>query len=329
MAAIPTVRRQRQMEALELADDLAHEMDVVLDGSSPATQIFQAQLLNKINTLKHRFSVYLLLSKAIPLPELRHKAHTLQMRYLLLPKAMPLPELRHKVLPLYQTFLYKVLLLLKTMILRPKLRGAAQIDKVRECLSDLLHNANEPPLTKEEFLDNILNPVQGERIVRENAAIARLIRGYGHEQCQCSWREYLWGDLGANDTLSIADKVAGIDRRANMQPADRLQANHRALKMYMEATRASLLADYMIHHISVASFGLDWKELKGRGSKKAKVQFYEHIFQNLDENSDFFCSLDAQERQHAMNTSHKDLYKEWRVLQPVVGLCHSRILDHI
>ncbi|KAJ7940249.1 hypothetical protein B0H13DRAFT_1937191 [Mycena leptocephala] len=194
-------------------------------------------------------------------------------------------------------------------------------------MQSLIPKANESPLTVEEFVENIQNPVQGKLAAQEDAAIGRLIRGYGSPGCARAWRDYVHTHLSANPTATVAERIESINERNELDLPRRMQVTHEALEHDLQSMNTGRLVDFLLYHISAVSFGMDWRQIQGKNSRKTKQEFYERTYQNLEHHRDMFADLSAQERRDALKDTHKEDYHCWRKEQEELMIARNRFVD--
>ncbi|KAF7339967.1 hypothetical protein MVEN_01914400 [Mycena venus] len=310
MASPSSLRRQRQTNTLEMFEDLEHEINAVWAGSSPDSKAFQVSLLQRLDRLKERVSPEAS-TTAVSIPPAK-KARTE-------PSAPP---------PGPATLANAGS---ADLVQKPRLpRGRAQEKKAEARLHKLLHLCeNQPPLTKEEFLENIQHSDDDDlkRAEKEDAAIRRLIRGYGRPGCTTAWRDFFAPHFAESATINIAEKVESITKRNDLAFAARMKATHEALHNDKKLINTTRLADYMLYHVSVASFGIDWRQIKGKDSINKKQAFYHSIFQSTDQFSPLFAGMTREQCQHAIKNTYKSTYKAWRSGQEQLVTARGRFVD--
>ncbi|KAJ7904998.1 hypothetical protein B0H13DRAFT_2024295 [Mycena leptocephala] len=368
------LRRERQKNALELVDDLQHELEAI-NASSPDSKIFQATVVKRLNSLKRRYSVTdadansttpdshsIIISSDAPAPVSTTNtdpAHTRDVSRsntthsaaaptsnAIISASAPNPNTSISASAPNPTS--NAAASTSALITppaesgsgsnppvpasaaadkQPKApRGAAQLKRAEERLKNIIHHANQSPLDVEEFLFSLQHPLI-KRADSEDAAIGRLIRGYGSPGCSKDWRAFLTEHLTPSANTRISDKVDAIKERNQLPLAQRIEAGHKALAEDAKTSRTQVLGEFMLHQISVARFGIDWRELSGLNSRKAKQTFYMNAYQNADDNTDFFDGLEASERNEAMKDSHADDYKRWRKEQEPLITARNHFVD--
>ncbi|KAJ7170557.1 hypothetical protein C8R43DRAFT_944463 [Mycena crocata] len=280
-----SVRRQHQAHALEFLDDLNHELDVVLVGSSPETRIYKQSVIERTIGIKRRF------------PEVQSPPaiSTSSGPVLSIPASAPVSATK-----------------------TPKVSKLTLTQKAQARFDKLLESAYDTPLTKEDYMVHIQTPGKdGGREGREDAALTCLLNGYGSGE-----GEGEWVNVFSSSPQALIDSDSSsteLTLRSNRQ--------WQALAYNNQRQETRNLPDFILHHISVADFAFDWRELKGKNSRKVKQDFYEAIFQALDENEEFFRLLDTEERSRAMSSSHAVIYEDWHSKQEGIITARNRFVD--
>ncbi|KAJ7149371.1 hypothetical protein C8R46DRAFT_1044279 [Mycena filopes] len=176
-------------------------------------------------------------------------------------------------------------------------------------LTVLLRNTTNPAYSLAQFSSDITSPPTGQRGEREDQALAKIIRGYDGGQNGRAWRDGTY-PLFTNDA-PISDRVLDFDVHNNLSIQERLCAAHNAIEHEDSNTNTRAYVDYLIKHIHILSFGLDYNELTGTNSKKTKTAIYHLIYQNLPENKDYFAALSPKQRKNEMKKTHKKSYQQW------------------
>ncbi|KAJ7033073.1 hypothetical protein C8F04DRAFT_1261165 [Mycena alexandri] len=324
-----TSRRSRQANALELFEDLAHELTEVWHGSSPATAAFRTNALERMDSLKRNFpeithvgpntpaskKLCLATPRAPPHINDAPTASAVPATATSNPHATPPtnPHTATAAVPGQVTPANAGAPVVNevtpptnaqpgpstsqdiTQKTKPK-PAAARAKRVQDRFEDLLHHINEEPASKEDFIRNIENPGGGERKEQEDRALGRILMGWGAEGCHKEWKPFLTDKFSTVDVSWIADELVGIEQRANMTGPARMQATHLALEDTEECTNKRRYIEFVL----------------ARASTKKKQAFYESTYQNLPQHKDHFAALSEEERADAMNNSHAEGYAVWR-----------------
>ncbi|KAJ7746683.1 hypothetical protein B0H16DRAFT_1726404 [Mycena metata] len=299
-------RHERQDYALERADDLFHDFDAVWDGSSPVTVNFRAKASVKIESLKRRFSS--VDNMAPPSPA--------QKRPRLPPALDDVPSATSTLNADLQSQRDV------TLSNCSQDRSHPRTKRVEERYASLLHHLNEETFSSQTFLTNIENPVGGE-----HAAFAQLSVGYSNDGCLRDWKQFLSDKFSSIDVSWLSNELGGIEKRADLEGTDRIRATHLALQDTVESTNKKCYIEFLISHISVLSFGMDWREIKGKNSNKIKQEFYESMYQSIPDNKALFGALTAQECLSAINNDHAAPYTAWRAKIDAQITARNRFVD--
>ncbi|KAJ7781296.1 hypothetical protein B0H16DRAFT_1818253 [Mycena metata] len=350
-------RHERQAETLEKLDDIYHELLAICMGNSPATRAFRSDASRRLDNLKRKFC-------GVPDGEAGPSDHNTPLTKkprLATPRAPPpiaqntadpnhaspptnppndatpptdkaaLPNVPRPGAAAQNEETHPAHAQAKNNTVedeKTKLTTAqARVKRVQERYANLLHNLNEEPASKEDFLHDIQNPTGGERKPQEDAAFGRILRGCGEEGCYEEWKCFLQPKFSAVDLSWISKELSGIQKRAKLNGPARMQETHLALEDAEESANKKRYVEFLVSHISVLMFGLDWRQLKGKGSRKMKIEFYESTYQKLTPHKQYFEGLSEQQRAHAMKNEHAEGYTAWRTkIEPRIT-ARNRFVD--
>ncbi|KAF8166667.1 hypothetical protein K438DRAFT_1984205 [Mycena galopus ATCC 62051] len=154
---------------------------------------------------------------------------------------------------------------------------------------------------------------------KEDAALGRLIRGYGHSGCHGDWKDAFKASFKSITDECITQRVAAL-QQPDVTAAERLAGIQQALQNEKASDVSHKLADHMARALATATFAIEWANLTGPGSRKQKREFYDRVYQTLPENKAFFANLDPEQRSVAMEKPpHKEAYAAWRsTLEPQI-----------
>ncbi|KAJ7903763.1 hypothetical protein B0H14DRAFT_3680757 [Mycena olivaceomarginata] len=116
-----------------------------------------------------------------------------------------------------------------------KPKGFAHHQHGQKRFAQLLSVFHESTRTPEEFVEQAANPcTTGTREELEDAAVRRMLRGYGEPGCETQWRRATRPHFRANQMPDIADRVQAISERAALELHERLKANHQTGRIWKE-----------------------------------------------------------------------------------------------
>ncbi|KAJ6493873.1 hypothetical protein DFH09DRAFT_1104337 [Mycena vulgaris] len=285
------LRRSRQANVLEMFEDLEHKLEAVAQGSSPISQGIRSKAVRRTEDILRTLGVDPERSKAGVTAPLANSAAS---------DSGPATK-------------------------KPRLSGAAaRQNQAEKRLAEIRHFANEDPLSQQEFMQNIKQPTQGDRRVKENTALGRLVREYSIAGGMRDWRNFVIEFLDDVEPNNIEEEIKAIQQRDGHEQGARMQAYHQAgchlnvLQHEADSIHAQRLSEYMLRQLSIAAFAIDWKKIQRPGSNKKKQIWRQR---------DFFTGLDAAESKQAIKGTHKESYKAWRDHQEPIVTARNDFVD--
>ncbi|KAJ7468539.1 hypothetical protein FB451DRAFT_1400915 [Mycena latifolia] len=276
---------QEQKDVLALLSRASAYIENNLEGSSPATRQFRSKVVEQVSSLHQRISSTAS-STASGTSSGKRKAQTDSQQ-----KEKGVEGKLEKLLSDKHT---------------------KSVQAAQKQFEKLLAVTSLPPLTCADFIQNLRAIPVGNHHVQEDAAFARLLRGYD-ANTQSEWMyEFCDALCPSVESAPLLHKIR-LTRENSVLPVDqRLTALQRAIEFDERASAALRFSQFVLEQISCAEFAFAWKSLAGADSKLQKAAFYTAAYQDQPEHQSTFKDLTQEKRDELMQTLHAVSYEKWR-----------------
>ncbi|KAJ7180946.1 hypothetical protein C8R46DRAFT_1211234 [Mycena filopes] len=212
----------------------------------------------------------------------------------------------------------------------------AELEAIAKCLTDMerevdpaleanwdqrlraIFAAQELGLGTDDFKDGWISQPTGSRREQEDTALKKVLCGYRGDRND--WREALRkfeGDVSLDTTLPSTKRAVDLGS---------LLALHQAIPILTQTSDLQNLSNTILANITAIRFSLDWTSLQGSGSRLAKADTLQHLFQGQPHLAPLFANTSPGERAKKMDNLQRE-YKDWVETAQATILARKRLAD--